>query len=137
VALGITAIGDLQGAYVQNVKKLPYHADAVRAGRFPVEKGFLLSEDDLLRRHVIRRLMCDSSLDIPGVEDRFGIVFDEYFVWELEALGPHEREGLVVREPDRILLTPLGRIFVRNVCMVFDWHLRNMQQSRPVFSRTV
>ena len=35
-------------------------------------------------------------------------------------------------------VTPIGRMFVRNVAMVFDRHLREKaNDTRPVFSRTV
>lgn len=138
VALGITGIGDLQGAYVQNVKKLPHHADAVREGRFPVERGYRLTADDELRRHLIRRLMCDFEVDVRGVEERFGVDFEETFAREREDLREYEEVGFVEVRPDRISLTPVGSVFVRNVCMVFDRHLRDKAAARkPVFSRTV
>ena len=42
VGLGVSAIGDVAGAFVQNTKKLStYYAD-LEAGRFPVERGYLL-----------------------------------------------------------------------------------------------
>jgi oxygen-independent coproporphyrinogen-3 oxidase len=141
VALGISGIGDVQGAFAQNVKKLPDYAQALAAGRFPIERGYALDSDDLLRRHVITRLMCDSRLDVRDVERRFGIVFADAFATELEELtgrGPYRTDGLLVLSPDAIELTDLGRTFVRNVCMVFDRHLRRKAaQSAPVFSRTV
>ena len=137
VALGITGIGDLAGAYVQNVKKLPHHAEAVRAGRFPVERGYRLSEDDLIRRHVIQRLMCDFAADIPAVEKQFGIEFAEYFAVELGELKEFESAGFLEIQPQRISLSPEGCVFVRNISMVFDEHLRHKQLTKPVFSRTV
>jgi oxygen-independent coproporphyrinogen-3 oxidase len=38
--------------------------------------------------------------------------------------------------PDRISVTRLGRIFIRNVGMVFDRYLR-MPREKQVFSRTL
>lgn len=141
VALGISGIGDVQGAYVQNVKKLPDYYAAVTAGRFPVERGFRLDADDLVRRHVITRLMCNAHLEIAEVERSFGVRFREYFARELAELsGPDSlvADGLLEIGSDALQLTELGRPFVRNVCMVFDRHLREKQSdARPVFSRTV
>jgi oxygen-independent coproporphyrinogen-3 oxidase len=142
VALGISGIGDVQGAFAQNVKKLPEYAQALAAGRFPIERGYALDQDDIVRRHVITRLMCDSRLDLRDVERRFGITFAEYFATELDELagrGPYRTDGLLTLTPDAIALTELGRRFVRNVCMVFDRHLRRKaaDAAAPVFSRTV
>jgi oxygen-independent coproporphyrinogen-3 oxidase len=50
LGLGITAIGDVQGAFVQNAKKLPDYYAAIDAGRLPVERGLALDRDDLTRR---------------------------------------------------------------------------------------
>lgn len=141
VALGISGIGDVQGAFAQNTKKLPEYAAQIAAGRFPIERGYALDADDLVRRHVITRLMCDSRLDVRDVERRFGIPFAATFATELDELagrGPWRTDGLLEITPDAIELTDLGRTFVRNVCMVFDRHLRRQAaQARPVFSRTV
>ena len=141
VALGISAIGDVRGAFAQNVKKLPEYAAALADRRFPVGRGYALDADDLLRRHVITRLMCDSRLDIGDVERRFGISFATTFATELAELaggGPWRTDGLLTLTPEAIELTSLGRMFVRNVCMVFDRHLRRRTGTeRPVFSRTV
>ena len=141
VALGISGIGDVQGAFAQNVKKLPQYAAALGVGRFPIERGYALDEDDVLRRHVITRLMCDARLDLRDVERRFGISFAAVFATELDELtgrGPYRTDGLLTLTPDAIELTPIGKMFVRNVCMVFDRHLRRKAaQTTPVFSRTV
>src|SRR6185503_10925960 len=123
VALGISGIGDVQGAFAQNTKKLPQYAAALADGRFPIDRGYALDADDLLRRHVITRLMCDSRLDMRDVERRFDISFPDAFATELEELtgsGPYRTDGLLTLTADAIELTPLGRMFVRNVCMVFD-----------------
>jgi oxygen-independent coproporphyrinogen-3 oxidase len=141
VALGISGIGDVQGAFAQNTKKLPEYAAALAHGRFPVARGYVRDADDVLRRHVITRLMCDSRLDVEDVERRFGISFADTFARELEELagrGPYRTDGLLAITPEAIELTDLGRMFVRNVCMVFDRHLRGKTaEERPVFSRTV
>ena len=141
VSLGISGIGDLQRAYVQNVKKLPDYYGALREGRFPIERGNMLSDDDVLRRHVITQLMCNGRLEIADVERRFGISFAETFAAELSELtGPVSpvAHGLVTVTPEAIVVTPLGRLFVRNVCMVFDRYLRAQRDGqKPVFSRTV
>jgi oxygen-independent coproporphyrinogen-3 oxidase len=138
IGLGISAIGDVSGAYVQNQKKLStYYAD-LNAGRLPVARGRALSADDRLRRHVITELMCNLWLDTKSVESSFGVDFGATFARELGELreGP-VADGLAVLLDDAIEVTPLGQFFVRNVCMPFDTYLRAEQSSSPAFSRTV
>jgi oxygen-independent coproporphyrinogen-3 oxidase len=140
VAFGISGIGDLQGAYVQNIKENERYYTALRDGRLPVFRGVLLSADDQIRRHVITQLMCNFWLDTHDVGQRFGIDFPAYFAWELEALRESERDGFVRLAPETIEVTPLGRAFIRNVCMTFDIYLRKPQDQaggKPVFSRTI
>ena len=136
IAFGVSGIGDLQGAYVQNLKDHDAYGAAVRAGKLPILRGVLLSPDDELRRHVILELMCNFHLDLRAVEQRFGIDFAIYFAAELARLRDDVANGFVVVTPDAIDVSPLGRVFIRNLCMVFDKYLR-AGTDKPVFSRTI
>jgi oxygen-independent coproporphyrinogen-3 oxidase len=74
----------------------------------------------------------------PEVERDFGIVFDEHFASEIERLRELEQDGLVRVFADRIEVAALGRIFIRNVAMVFDEYLNTGEKRRPrLFSKTL
>jgi len=137
VACGVSGIGDVAGAFFQNEKNLAEYQRAVAAGRLPIERGYVLTEDDRVRRHLITSLMCAFRIDVPDVERRFGIRFPERFRAEIEELKPLEADGFVKVSPERIEVLGIGRLFVRNVCMVFDAHLRGRGDQKPRFSRTV
>ncbi len=138
IGFGITAIGDLRGAFVQNRKKLVGYYEALDAGLLPIERGYLLDQDDRIRRHVILRLMCNFAVDTAEVEARFGIRFSDYFAAESEALKTPQENGFLRTDAGRIEVTERGRLFIRNIAMVFDRHLRARQGGdTPVFSRTV
>jgi oxygen-independent coproporphyrinogen-3 oxidase len=138
VGAGVSAIGDVAGAFAQNTKKLSTYYAMLDAGRFPIERGFVLDEDDLIRRHVITQIMCNYRVGAATVQRRFGIAFDDYFARERAELaaGPG-RDGLVAVCGGGLEVTPLGRPFVRNICMTFDRYRRLKQPSRPAFSRTI
>jgi oxygen-independent coproporphyrinogen-3 oxidase len=138
LGLGITAIGDAAGAYVQNCRKLSTYYAALETGVAPVEKGYALSEDDRLRRDVITTLMCNGFLRRSDVERQFGIDFAAYFARELQDLadGP-AADGLLVMRDDALEATALGLLFIRNIAMVFDRYLREKTREQPTFSRTV
>jgi oxygen-independent coproporphyrinogen III oxidase len=140
IAVGVSGIGDVRGAFSQNEKKLSRYYEVLDQGLLPVGRGYPLDRDDLIRREVITRLMCNLWLDTRGVEREFGIVFSDYFSGELAALnaadGPASH-GFVAIEPDHLEVIGLGRFFVRNVAMTFDRYLEGRSSGKPVFSRTV
>jgi oxygen-independent coproporphyrinogen-3 oxidase len=131
----------VQGAYAQNVKKLPPYYEKLRAGRFPIERGYRLSADDVVRRTIVTNLMCNLHLDVREIERLFDLSFADAFAPELaELTGPDSpvRHGLLTVTPESLEVTRLGRMFVRNICMTFDRYLRaRAAQEKPVFSRTV
>lgn len=139
IGLGISAIGDVGGAYVQNVKKLSEYTEAVTEGRLPVERGVVRNFDDELRRTVIHDLMCNFRVDMAAVEERFEVDFTGYFATDLELLVAHADEGMVDIGGRFIQVTPLGELFVRNLALCFDRYRRDEPglNDRPVFSRTV
>ncbi|HEY4099751.1 MAG TPA: oxygen-independent coproporphyrinogen III oxidase [Gemmatimonadales bacterium] len=139
IGFGISAIGDVRGAYVQNEKKLSVYGDRVTAGELPIARGVGRSDDDEIRRDVIHELMCNFRIDCAEVERRHGIDFARYFAEDLALLAEHEREGMVRITPAMIEATPIGELFVRNLAMCFDRYQRTAHaaESAPLFSRTV
>jgi len=138
IGLGISAIGDVQGSYVQNEKKLTSYERAIEAGRLPVYRGVARSADDEVRRAVIHELMCNFRVEIADIEKRFNVDFHEYFAVDLAALAEHESDGMVRIGVRSIEATPLGELFVRNLALCFDRYRRREQgDAGSVFSRTV
>jgi len=124
VGLGITSIGYVDGTFYQNVKDLEGYYAALDAGRFPVFRGYKLSDEDHLRRHVIMRLMCDFALDYAAVEKKFAIDFRDHFADGLADLEAMAEDGLVELRADGLTVLPAGRLLIRNIAMAFDEHLR-------------
>jgi oxygen-independent coproporphyrinogen-3 oxidase len=139
IGLGISAIGDVRGAFVQNEKKLSTYEERVTAGQLPVARGLARSADDEVRRAVIHDLMCNFHVDTAEIGRRFGVDFGRYFAADLALLEEPAREGLVSVRPGRIEATPTGELLIRNIAMCFDRYQREKHaaESRPVFSRTV
>ena len=138
VAAGVTAISDLGSCYVQNVKKFNHYMDHTSQGVFPVYRGSLLNDDDLLRRDVIMRIMCNFTLEFAAVEKQYGISFNQHFAAELSELQTMIDDGLIAIDDKRLNVLPLGKIFVRNIAMPFDRYLKlKSQHSGPRFSKTI
>jgi oxygen-independent coproporphyrinogen-3 oxidase len=123
VACGVSSIGAVGATYSQNVKTLDEYYALIDAGTLPIARGIQLSMDDLLRRAIIQKLMCQFELSIGAIEQAFPIVFADYFAGELAALRRMEADGLVSIDETWISVTPRGRLLIRNLCMVFDRYL--------------
>jgi oxygen-independent coproporphyrinogen III oxidase len=136
--MGVSAISSIGEAYAQNRREVPAYESAVVERGIATMRGYRLSEDDRIRRAVIGRLLCHTVIPKTEVEREFRIDFDEYFAAEIGRLKEPSAEGLVTLTPDEISVTPLGRIFIRNVAMTFDRYLHEQQMDRrPLFSKTL
>jgi oxygen-independent coproporphyrinogen-3 oxidase len=140
IGVGVSAISSVGTSYSQNVHEVDDYYEALERGDLPVVRGIELDADDLLRRAVIQGLSCHFLLYLPSIEQAYLIDFRSYFARELEELRAFEDAGLLSIEPrerpEWITVSPKGRFLVRNLCMVFDRHLRE----RPVdgrYSKTV
>ncbi|WBS02986.1 oxygen-independent coproporphyrinogen III oxidase [Pseudoduganella sp. SL102] len=124
VACGVSAISAVNGTYSQNEKTLDEYYAKLDAGRLPIARGYRLGNDDLLRRLVVQRLMCDFALSLASATEGMAVPFREYFAPELRELQAFVADGLVTLDDDWLSVTPKGRLLIRNICMVFDRHLR-------------
>ncbi|MFN0204904.1 MAG: oxygen-independent coproporphyrinogen III oxidase [Planctomycetota bacterium] len=136
LALGHSSVSDLGGAYAQNARTLPEYESSIDAKRLATCRGYLLSKDDLLRRHVIMKVMSATVMHYCDIEQKFGISFRDYFKSEVAELQLLADQGLVRLTNETVSVTPIGRIFIRNVAMVFDRFLRE-KGGRKQYSRTV
>ncbi|MFD1555392.1 oxygen-independent coproporphyrinogen III oxidase [Paraburkholderia silviterrae] len=135
IGFGASSIGKVGDVYAQNAKDLPGYGAAIDAGQLAVTRGVRLTADDRLRRDIITELMCNLELRFDEFEAAYGVRFPAAFAPELERLRAFEADGLVARSSDRIEVLPAGRMFVRNIAMVFDRYLGAQQVER--FSRTI
>ncbi len=136
--MGITAISGIQDTYAQNHRDIPSWEKAVNENGVATMRGYRLSQDDLIRREVISRLLCHTVIVKDEISKQFGIDFDEYFARELERLKMPQEDGLVILSDNEIRTAWLGRIFIRNLAMVFDPYLEKQQlASKPLFSKTL
>jgi len=136
IALGVSAIGRVGATYSQNAKTLETYEDLLALGQLPVERGLLLSRDDLVRRNIIMALMCQGHVSIESIEMAHLMDFRKTFASEMVELSEMQDRGLVQLEGDAIHVTEQGWYFVRAVAMVFDRYVR-ADQDRTRFSKII
>jgi oxygen-independent coproporphyrinogen III oxidase len=134
-AFGMSSISQADGIYWQNLKELAAYTTALEEGRPPLAKGYILTDEDQLRRQTIMRLMCDLSLDYAAMSELLKIDFQKHFAGELGSLADLEADGLVQRSDTGLVVTDAGRLFIRNIAMRFDAYNSAGREGR--FSKTI
>ncbi|MBD1384371.1 oxygen-independent coproporphyrinogen III oxidase [Mucilaginibacter rigui] len=132
VGLGVSSISDTWYAFAQNVKNVEEYTALVNAGELPVFKGHFLTPDDLIIRKHILNIMCRGNTSwnhhlqpcIPLLEG-------------LERMEAIADDGLVELDSHSLTVTPLGKRFLRNVCMALDARLWADKPATQLFSMAV
>ncbi|MFT4543204.1 MAG: oxygen-independent coproporphyrinogen-3 oxidase, partial [Planctomycetota bacterium] len=141
LSLGVSSIGEVGGAFVQNSPNDREYQDFISERRFATIRGHHSSDEDQLRRRVILGLMCNGVFKKADAQTDFGIKFDEHFALELRELAPLAADGLVELKPQEVRLTELGQLFMRNVAVPFDAYLRERKKrgesGSGTFSKTL
>jgi oxygen-independent coproporphyrinogen-3 oxidase len=136
LGFGVTAISSTPRMIWQNHGELGEWERAIADRRLPVARGVALDTDDRIRRTLIGKLMCDGEVDLAALGGELAIDARAYFARELASL--HDLADLATYDPTTKVLTttPLGRLLVRNVCMVFDRYCEPAS-SQQRFSSTI
>ncbi|CAH6784561.1 coproporphyrinogen III dehydrogenase [Vibrio chagasii] len=136
VGFGVSAISMVGDSYAQNQKELKKYYAQVNDLRHALWKGVALDNDDLLRREVIKQLICNFKLDKTMIESEFAVDFNCYFKEDLELLQTFINDDLVEVDDKEIRVTLRGRLLIRNICMCFDKYLRAKARQQQ-FSRVI
>lgn len=133
IGLGVSAISDSWYGFAQNDKTIESYCERIDRGEFPVFRGHLLTDEDLVIRGHILNLMC-------GFETRWQPQGERWFSElpnVLASLKEMEEDGLVVFGLNSLTVTDKGKAYVRNVCMAFDLRLKRKAPDTQLFSMVV
>ena len=134
VGMGISSISQIGDIYAQNAKIMADYEAKIDNHELPIMRGVKLTEDDLIRRHVITEIMCNLKLDLDKVSEELSIDAREYFKADLPELDAMQDDGLIVIKDDIYYVQEPGRLLIRNIGMVFDAYL---QKNDNRFSRVI
>ena len=139
IGLGVSAISSTPRMHWQSHAELPSWEAAVAAGELPVARGIALDADDQIRRAVIGRLMCEGEVDLCQVGAEHGVDGASYFEPELAQVRTLGELARYDGAQTTLRATDLGRLLIRNVCMVFDRYSAQIAASpdQPRFSPTI
>jgi oxygen-independent coproporphyrinogen-3 oxidase len=129
IGLGVSSISDSWFAFAQNVKKVEDYYDLINKGQLPVFKGHHLTEEDLMIRRHILNLMCKGRTDWDT-----SLSINDALKAGLERAKLLEQDGLVKIVENSLVVTRLGKRFLRNICMTLDARLWAEQPETQLFS---
>lgn len=136
--MGVSAISNIGASFLQNYRDVPNYQAAVDSTHLAVMRGYRMTPDDELRGAIISRILCHAALDTAQIEREFSLKFSDAFSGELQQLEEFRRDGLVDWQGSTLHVLLLGRIFIRNIAMIFDAHLRQQSaDTKPLFSKTL
>ncbi|RKR83567.1 oxygen-independent coproporphyrinogen-3 oxidase [Mucilaginibacter gracilis] len=132
VGLGVSSISDTGNAFAQNVKMVEAYLAYIDDDLLPTFKGHFLTNDDLVIKKHILNIMCKGETTwnhdtepCPALEEG---------IKRLETIA---QDGLIVLNPSGLKVTPVGKRFLRNICMAIDARLWAHQPTTQLFSMSI
>lgn len=126
LAFGPARVGYVGALQYQNHRRREAYLDHLDRGVLPIERGLVLTRDDLLRRAIIAGLSIQLAVDVPVMEAAYSVDFRRDLADELARLHPFERAGLVTIDEQEIRITAAGQFDCMRICEVFDRYARLM-----------
>ena len=132
IGLGASSISDAKYAYAQNVKSIKAYEEASMKKEFDLEKGYFLSDEDVIVKRAILDITCRRELSFDGELKKY---LPTGIKAELQVM--HD-EGIIVLTDEKLVVTDLGMIFLRNIAKPFDNKLRYSKSGEGnMFSKAI
>lgn len=127
LGLGSSAISETPNLFFQNIKLEMKYRKSLVDGNLPIFRGHKLTNTDQLRKQLILDLMTSWQVVVPT--DLQNHV--KGFLQEMES------DKLVTWKEGTLIVTELGKPYLRIVAMAFDEKLQKSQPTGPVFSKAI
>ena len=100
-----------------------------------LHKGLAMTEEDCLRRDVIKQLICNFKISVCAIRKQYNINFKQHFAEDLALLAPLAADGLLEIGDEQIVVS--GKAVCWFVIFVCVWHLLAYKPSSSNFSRII
>lgn len=133
LGLGVSGISDLGNAFAQNDKALHTYYELINKGKFAVNRGYFLNEEDIAFRQYIKDISCKGT---TVFQSQHLPLLKEFCFTQLEQLAADE---LVKFDEQQLNITGEGHYFIRNICAAFDLYLQRGSSliGKPAFSKAI
>lgn len=122
-AFGASGISQLDGCFTQNLKQVDQYIEAIETKHLAVERGYILTKEEILIRDTINEIMCNGYINFSEIAAKHHLTVDG-FMW-ITRFDPSKisdllNDNLVELTDTDLKVTPAGMLIVRNVAVAFD-----------------
>ncbi len=136
-AFGVSAISQLENGYSQNFKDISEYIHCINKNVLPVEKGYIINKEQVIIKNTITEIMCNNEFNLHKFADKYKISMQTHKKitgFSEDKLTELINDNLVEYENDTIRITDTGKLFIRNIAVLFDPEYKNQTQ---LYSKTV
>lgn len=138
LSFGMSGIAQVGNAYLQRHRIVQHWTKGVQELGSTYGKGYILNHDDQVRKELIMDIMCFRPIVWNKLSEKYDINARDYFKSEISELASFEEDELLITNEIGFEITDKGRLFVRNISMVFDAYLKKSEvEAEPIFSKTI
>jgi oxygen-independent coproporphyrinogen-3 oxidase len=132
LGLGVSAISSNENTYIQNHRDLETYQNKVENGFLPIEKGHLIQVEEQETGRQIRNILCqyETSWDPTFLNSASGLHIKSDLI-------DLEKDGLIRQRKNGLEVTPAGKSYLRNICLIFDDKYRANKPVNPLFSKSI
>ena len=120
---GASSISQLHSAYSQNFKNTMEYIRNIEDNNLSVYRGYSLTHNEKVIRHVINSIMCNYYVDFNEVAEYFDCpLYEIISILEFDSSNFVDfiEDGLMDIHGEKITVHKSGRLFTRNISMKFD-----------------
>ncbi len=139
IGFGNSAISYYNNHFYHNKISLKDYYSKLDEGNLPIEDNlcYSLNDDDYLRNILITKyILTYFSINKEEIENKFSIIFNDYFSYELNELNGYIDDGIIEEADSNIIsLSKTGKYFARHIAYLFDnFYRSNIKKRNPAVS---
>jgi oxygen-independent coproporphyrinogen-3 oxidase len=123
IGFGVSSISQIADSFSQNAKDITSWQNYIESGKPATVRGITTTRDDQIRADIIQAIMCQGIINFPEIEQRYHIVFKNYFADAISKLALLEQDGLLEIDTLKLTIKPSGRLLLRVIASCFDAYM--------------
>jgi oxygen-independent coproporphyrinogen III oxidase len=139
IGLGMSAIGEVQGTFLANHRRLGKYQASISVGHMPIERVYKPSKSERAIANSINEIMCHGKLDLENLSMSFGGVKSLYGVSVFQKLEALRADQLIEFDGRHLKVNPIGRYVLRHIAAALDPMIETeaSEESQVQYSRGI